>query len=1369
MKPTIFHTIIYVTYILLFNIFTIKGEEISFGHLNKQDGLSHYSVLSIYQDERGMMWFGTNNGANLYNGKSIKTYQNERENNNSLCNNHVHTITGNRKGTVFLGTQTGISAYDIKTETFRTIFHQQPACLIFQKDLYTAFQNRIYQYDGKQFKLFYELPIKEATINTLYINQDSLLIGTERNGLYLLHSHKKLSHLIKQGTITQIFRESSGKYWITNSRDGIGLHLIENGKIQNFKSNENDSHSLTSNFTHCCCEDQEGNIWIGTFNGLTEYNREKRIFIRHPLKEQKSSLSHSSIWSLYCDHQGTIWAGTYFGGINFFNPHKQPYQTYTPSSKEGEGLSSGIICRMAEDKQHNLWICTEGGGLNKYNRQTGSFQWFRHSNVRNSISHDNVKAVYHDTIRNCLWLGTHLGGLNKLDLKTGIFTHYLHDKKNPNSLPSNIVSDIIPYKDKLLLATNNGVCLFDIEHNNFKPLLKEAKDRLLTVSSLDLLIDRDEILWIVNNRNGVCAYHLNSGKLTYYKWEPQQEKGISGCGINSVYEDSKGLIWFCTNENGIDAYHKDKDEFENFNKQNSGLSSNLVYNICEIGPDKLLLTTDKGLSILNYQTRQCNNYTNLPLDYLKDNALYQAQDGTIFIGGISGMISLHSSDIDTFNRSYMIFPSRLTVNNQEVSVGDDSGILSQSLSLVKEITLKPKQDIFHIEYAITDYIPFSEDLIYYRLKGFSDQWSLLNSQHTITYTNLNPGIYELEVKAQNQSGKTIAENRLKIQVLPPFYKTTWAYLFYLFSTAGIIVYLIKTYKSRIKLQESLKYEQKHTEDIEKLNQAKLRFFTNISHEFRTPLTLIIGQIESLMQSQVFTSNISHKINGIYNNCTQLMELINELLDFRKQEQGHTILKVSEHNIVDFAYTHYLAFQEYARQQKINFEFRKSTERIPLWFDGKQMQKVLNNLLSNAFKHTHEGGNISLSVSRRNQEVLIEVTDNGDGIAPKDIQKIFERFYQTEQSESLALSGTGIGLALTKGIVELHHGSIEVFSELHEGSTFCVHLKCGNAHFNEAQLNAGKNENITEKLPLSVSTPQTAPLLEAQSTTIEIQGEHLPKEKILIVEDNVSLCEMLASIFRPFYTIITAQNGTEGLEKVQTEFPDLILSDVIMPGMSGLELCRSVKQDINTCHIPVVLLTARSSVEHTIEGLTIGADDYITKPFNLNILLARCNNLINNRIRLQEKFSQQPQAAPHVLVTNEIDKHFIEQVMEILDTHIDDVNFKVDALVDKIGISRTRVFNKIKAITGQTPSDFIMTVRLKKAAVMLRHNLELNISEISDKLGFSTPKYFSKCFKEKYNMTPQEYRRTKKTTLESENASDTDYPFFTNTSNQAEKN
>ena len=432
------------------------------------------------------------------------------------------------------------------------------------------------------------------------------------------------------------------------------------------------------------------------------------------------------------------------------------------------------------------------------------------------------------------------------------------------------------------------------------------------------------------------------------------------------------------------------------------------------------------------------------------------------------MISFTQESVKAFKRTYRLFPSRLTVNGKEINVGDESGILSQSLSLTQQITLQPDLHVFNIEYAMTDYIPFNEDALYYRLEGFSEEWIPLNKQNLVTYTNLAPGTYTLSVKAMDKAKETVAESRLRIKVLPPFYRTIGAYLFYLLCASGIVYYLIRNYKRHVKLQESLKYEHKHTEDIEKLNQAKLRFFTNISHEFRTPLTLIIGQMEILLQVRSLAPTVYNKILGVYKNCLQLKELINELLDFRKQEQGYMTIKVSEHNVVDFLYEYYLLFQEYARQRKITFDFLKSSDNIPLWFDAKQIQKVINNLLSNAFKHTQEGGRISMSVKKRNQEVLIEVTDNGTGIAPKDIEKIFDRFYQTDLLDSLSTNpGSGIGLALTKGIIELHHGTIEVFSEPGEGTTFCIHLKCGNEHFTAEQISGDKTDN---SLPIKMEIP-----------------------------------------------------------------------------------------------------------------------------------------------------------------------------------------------------------------------------------------------------------------------------------------------------------
>lgn len=1332
----------FIHIILCFTLFTAgltrsQAQHLSFGHIDKSDGLSNYSVTSIYQDKRGLMWFGTANGINLYNGNSIKTYQKSRSISNGPCDNHVKYIVGNKKDCIFFGTMTGVSAYDLNKEKFSTIFGEGADCLIFNKFLYLAHKNRIFRYDGHEFKPFRELP-QECHISSLSIKEDSMLVGTKQNGLYLFH-HEKLIHLIPQGNVTSIFCDSYGTCWITNSRDGSGIYIIQNGKIRNIKNYKGKPNILSSNFTHCCCEDKQGNIWIGTINGLTLYDREKNKFVCYTPATSGKGLSYPSIWSLYCDVQGTIWAGTFYGGINYFNPQEQqPYHEYHISIQEKNGLSSGVICRMTEDNENNLWICTEGGGLNKYNRKSHTFKWFRKEDNFLSVSSNNIKAIYYDSLRQELYLGTHLGGLNKLNLRNGKFTHFRHNANNPRSISSDIVLDIIPYKNHLLLATHNGINIFHPGSGQCRPLISNKQDRMVTMSPSQLLLDKTGLLWIVNIRDGVCTYNTESKKLLHYKHDDKTAQSISSNLINSIFEDSRQRIWLCTNDNGIDMYHRSNNSFENFNSAKNGLLSDVVYNICELAPDSLLMTTDKGISIFDCRSQTCTNYANIPLDFLKSNALYRSKDGEIFIGGVSGMISFRPNSLEEPSGTYNLFPDRLIVNDQEIAVDDPSGILSANLSNTDKITLNAKQNLFQIGYAITNYLPFNEDVIYYRLEGFSNQWNLMNEQCIVTYSNLSPGTYTLIAKAQDKSGKTTAESQLKIQVLPPFYRSFWAYLIYTFCITATVFWLLRVYKHRIKLQEMLKYEQQHTDDVEKLTQSKLRFFTNISHEFRTPLTLIISQMEIILHMQSFSPNLHNKLKSVYKNSLQLKELIDELLDFRKQEQGHMYIKVKEHNIVKFLYTTFLAFQEYASQKKITFDFQKTCDSILCWYDEKQMRKVFNNLLSNAFKHTPEGGRITVSIKKRNQEILIEVTDNGDGIRPEDIEKIFDRFYQTEHLSPFS-SGTGIGLALTKGIIELHHGHIEVFSEPEEGSTFCIHLKNGNAHFTPEELDNGTPENYAVE-QTATTDPEQKPLAVLPAKEKATDYPNAKPYKMLVVEDNDSLRQMLDNVFNPFYEIITAKNGKEALEMVKSDHPDIVISDVLMPMMSGTQLCQAIKRDIETCHIPVVLLTAQTSPEHTIAGFRYGADDYITKPFNVNVLLSRCNSLVNNRIMTREHFSKEPYTAPRILGTSESEDLFLKQLTEMIEQHIDDPDFKVNALTEKMNMARTKLYTRLKLITGETPSEFIMSLRLKKAADMLVSQPQLTISEVADRLGFSTPRYFSKCFKEKYHIIPQEFRK-----------------------------
>lgn len=1319
-------------YLLFLYILSCHSQNISFHHLTTDDGLSHNSVVSIYQDERDFMWFATANGLSLYNGKDFKIYQKEKNNPNSIQYNDIYQVIGDRKGHLYILTNRGASEYDISEDRFNHLTTQDVAAGFYTDSLYIATTNEIFKYNGEKLRSVYKLN-NQCNIRRLLVSNDSIFIGTNQ-GLYLLTPSHQLQTVLTSGNISDIFKDSRGDYWIA-IRSGEGAYRIHGREITHFVHEKDNPNSLSSNFVHRFCEDRQGNIWIGTFNGLNQYNPRNGMFQHYNKQHNRKSLSYSSVWSLYCDRQGNIWVGTYFGGINYFNPQQQVFREYQASPVEHEGLSSSIVSRITEDNKGNLWIGTEGGGVNFFNKETQAYKWYTLDKPEEGTVRNNIKALYYNRQQEVLWMGIHMGGLYKLDTRTDKGTRYLQSTHN---LPSDNVEAILPYQGKLLLATDNGIATFNPMTGQCQRFFEDEDADEKTRNSKGIIRDSRGILWIIRNNNGVCAYNPTTRKLTTYKTSHAFEHSLSSNSVNSVYEDSQHRLWFCTNENGLDLYRKETDDFENFDAQNNGLSSNIVYNICELDSNRLLVTTDKGLSVLNYKNKKFKNYNQLPLSCLNENALYKTRKGEIIIGGMQGAISFYEQDLEQKMRSYNILPYRLFVNGREVKVGDKSNILNQDISFCKEITLHAGQNIFSIAYTTTDYLPFNKANIIYRLEGFSRGWNDLK-QNSITYSNLSPGKYILIVKAENADETLIPPSRLIIHVLPPFYLTGWAYLCYFIIIALTVWYLNRVYKSRIRMQEMLKYEKKHTDDIEQLNQFKLRFFTNISHEFRTPLSLIIGQIEMLLSRQL-PPDIYNKLLGTYKSCLQLKGLVTELLDFRKQEQGYMHIKVSEHNIVDFVYEHYLLFADYAKQRNITFTFEKSHDNIPMWYDAKQMQKVMNNLISNAFKYTPDGGRITVSVRKRSSEVVIEVTDNGQGIASRDIERIFDRFYQADHINSMSQAGSGIGLSLTKGIVELHHGSIEVFSKEGEGSTFCIHLKTGNEHFTAEQICTQPQCEESSTGIDQQEYNQYKAFLDKQEITLQDSDSNKEKYKILIVEDNELLREMLVGIFETFYTVVTASNGKEGLEKVRSEQPNIVLSDIVMPEMSGTELCQAIKKDFDLCHIPVVLLTAKTAIEYNMEGLKMGADDYVTKPFNINLLLSRCNNLVNSRIMLQEKFSKQPQTDMKILATNALDKKFLDKATAIIEEEIDNADFNVDQLASKMGIARTKLFTKLKAVTGQTPNELIITIRLKRAAYMLRNNPELNISEIADRTGFNIPKYFSKCFKERYHINPAAYRK-----------------------------
>ena len=648
-----------------------------------------------------------------------------------------------------------------------------------------------------------------------------------------------------------------------------------------------------------------------------------------------------------------------------------------------------------------------------------------------------------------------------------------------------------------------------------------------------------------------------------------------------------------------------------------------------------------------------------------------------------------------------------------------------------------------MEFATFNYNSDRNRLFEYYLDGFDKVWTQ-TSGTTVTYTNLPPGDYTLKVRSMENKESLKDAICLNIHVSAPFYATIWAYLFYVLCLTALMVAFVRFKTRQAALRSSLEFERKEKERIEELNQVKLRFFTNISHEFRTPLTLILGQIEVLMQMDLGTT-VYNRIQRIYKNAWHMRNLISELLDFRKQEQGYLKLRVEEQNLVTFTRQIYMCFYEYAQKKEITYRFDSVEETISVWFDPIQLQKVIFNLLSNAFKYTSNKGNITVEVRKVASQAVVSVCDTGIGIPVEHISKIFDRFYQTDNASSSSsfTLGTGIGLALAKGIMNMHHGKIEVESTVGEGTKFILSLPLGNRHFSDEEMAVTEGRESLIIPEASVSSYGQLMAEEIKEPESQKNMDEEDKPTILLVDDNTELLSMLEDIFLPMYNVYTACNGREGLEMAQQIQPDLIVSDVIMPEMSGKDLCYKIKTNVELSHISVVLLTAQTSVEYVVEGLMFGADDYITKPFNIKVLVARCNNLIKNKKRLIAHYAGKViTESPVAEAINEKDKELLTKCVNIVRENFENPDFDVTALASELCMGRSKLYMQFKQMTGLTPNEFILKVKLDEAMSLLTEHPELNITEISVRLGFSSPRYFSKSFKAFFGIAPQGVRSKK---------------------------
>ena len=881
----------------------------------------------------------------------------------------------------------------------------------------------------------------------------------------------------------------------------------------------------------------------------------------------------------------------------------------------------------------------------------------------------------------------------------------------------------------------------------FSPLSNDVNVRKLLNKRYafeTFLIDSRQRMWLASVNGGVICVDLPSSKITEYAMDTNNPSSIGRFKVVHIFEDSRGSVFFCTIGSGIYEYQEGEQSFKSYSTSNQCLPSDYCYYICESVEDhRLFILHGKGLSIFNREKGEVENtYHLFNQTYSQGSALYLDKNGILFISGTNGLALFQKQSLYALPSKSLLNFDKLFIFNEEICPNDQSGILTDILAKTSDIYLSYKQNNITVEFASFNYNNDRNRLFEYRLEGFDKAWTQTTGT-TITYTNLPPGEYILRARPLAGKENLDEEVHLNIHVSAPFYATVWAYFFYLLCLLGVMIAFIRFKTRQAALKSSLEFERKEKERIEELNQVKLRFFTNISHEFRTPLTLILGQIEVLMQMDLGTT-IYNRILRIYKNAWHMRNLISELLDFRKQEQGYLKLKVEEQNLVTFTRQIYMCFYEYAQKKEITYRFDNVEETISVWFDSKQLQKVIFNLLSNAFKYTPNKGSIRVEVRMLASQAIVSVCDTGVGIPEEHISKIFERFYQTDNSSSFTL-GTGIGLALAKGIMNMHHGKIDVESTVGKGTKFTLSLPLGNRHFSDEEMDTVESREsviISEAVPM-LPFEQIMDVEEEKTKEQENIKEE-DKPIILLVDDNEELLSMLEDLFLPIYKVYIAHDGREGLEMARQIQPDLIISDVMMPEMSGKELCYKIKTNVELSHISVVLLTAQTSVEYVVAGLMFGADDYVTKPFNVKVLIARCNNLIKNKKRLIAHYAGKTiTESPVAEAINERDKELLAKCVNIIKENFENPAFDVTALASELCVGRSKLYMQFKQMTGLTPNEFILKIKLDEAMSLLKNHPELNISEISIRLGFSSPRYFSKSFKAFFGVAPQTVRSRKK--------------------------
>ncbi len=1346
---------------------------LNFKHISSKEGLSQRSVITILQDKQGFLWFGTRYGLNKYDGSTFKNYNYNSEDQNSLTHNWITCLTQDDQGQILIGTRRGLNVLNTKNDNFIRV-----------------------KTDPDREKYY-----TESIRDLVSIDSSHVLIATE-NGLDKFNTRTgkiskttdAISKKLSSTNITSLIEDKNDALWICTAKK-IDFFDKDSKALKSFDYPEHGAPDMVKNYTTKLFEDKDGNIWLGYFGGLAFFNRVTKTFEDYKLNSKKAinspvrnicqdregvfwvgsysglhrinidnksidtfkhnvndskTLSQNSIYSIIEDAKGDLWIGTWAGGINYLDRNSNNFLTFTvgPNHKH---LNYKVVSSIVENETGDLWIGTEGGGLNFYDSKNRQFTYYTHDpkNI-NSLNTNNVKDIIKSRDGN-LWVGTHEGGLHFIDLNNRPmkFKHFVNIQGNINSLNDNKVTALEEDSNSnIWIGTNEGgVNFYDTHLKKFSTI--DDPNNILGKSIFTILKSSNEKTLFVGGQYGLASIDISSKKLQKIDFRDKPQGNFSVNEVISIYAASDNNLWIGTEGDGLYNYNLRTKESKSYGL-NEGLPNEIIYGILPDDKNNIWVSSNKGISRLNLDSKQIKNFDET--DGLQGNefnygACLKTRTGKLIFGGTSGLTIFDPNNIIEVD-SY-IPPIQITgfkVRNKPFIKKVDS---------IEELQLAHNQNDFSFDFVALGYAHPNKNQYAYKLEGFDGDWNYIGNKRTATYTNINPGKYTFLVKTASADGSWSKDvKKVHLFIKSPLWKNWWAYLGYVLIFIILTLTIRKYSLLRIKDRRQLKQERLDREKIEEINRLKLQLFTNISHDFRTPLTLILGPLKRLIDKNEGNGSIQKQLAGMYRNATILLQLINQLLDFRKSEAGKLKLSASKRNIVPFLENIKLSFEELALERNIDYLFKSDKNQYDIWFDKIEMKKVILNILSNAFKFTPKEGQISLSISNvksntsDSNKLKIVIQDNGKGIREQDIPHIFDRYFQLGQHHELR-SGTGVGLALAKDIVLLHNGEIFVKSEEGQGTQFTILLPKGHSHLSENQMIP--HENNLESEMSHFPQYDASSVVNIGWTNVDETSEVFINDtlsSILIVEDNIEVRSFIKDIFEGMYNVFEAKNGYEAISIAQSKSIDLIISDIMMPEMDGLKFCSEIKTDITTSHIPVVLLTARTSTKTKQQGYNKGADAYITKPFDADLLKMQVQNLINSRKKLIEKFKKNIILEPSELKLESPDEILLNKLLKVVEDNLSESTFMASTLIEKMHMSQSVLYRKLKVLTGQSISEFIRTIRIKRASQLLLQT-NLSIAEIAYEVGFNDLKYFRRCFKKAFEQTPSQYRKSQLQNIDSQ--------------------